>query len=131
MKNKNNFYIVASISVVLLAGLYLFNQDKIAKPAIEQVKNNNKELPAPEIPKFVVGSVSKVEGNKVFINVGNEEKIIVTDESTEITKQMKEGIELRSLSAKFSDIKSPVQIIIYYISNSSSEYKASKIHILQ
>ena len=131
MKNKNNFYIIALVLVVLVPVLYLFNQNKIAAPSVVKVQNNNKELPAPEIPKFIVGSVSKIEGNKVFINVGNEEKIIVTDESTEITRQVKEGIELRSVSVKFSDIKSPVQIIVHYTSNYSSEYQATKIHILE
>lgn len=131
MNNKNNFYIVVAVLLVLVVGFYLFSQNKITKAPIEQVQNSQNELPAPEIPKFIAGSVSRVEGNKVFITVDNEEKTIMTDEKTDITKQVKEGIESLSISAKFSEIKSPREVIVHYNSNSGSEYQASKIHILE
>lgn len=134
MKNKNTFYIIVLLIIIFGIAWYLFDLGKAMLQSVGQTQNNqnNEEVPKPpEIPKFIMGSVSRVEGQKVFIKVGTEEKIIITDEKTEITSQVREGGIYKDIPVTFSDIKISSKIIVYYIQNSGLEYKADKVRILK
>lgn len=134
MKNKNIIYITLLLIIIFGSGWYLFNLSKQMLQPVGQSPNNQNDqnIPKPpEIPKFILGSVSRTEGQNIFIKVGTEEKKIITDKKTIIIKQIKEGGVYIDVFASFSEIKSPLQIVVYYSENSGLEYRANKIQILK
>ena len=133
MRNTNTFYTVVLLAIIVGVVWYVFNLNKPVLQPTEQANNNqaNQTIPeAAKMPKFVLGSVSKVEGEKVFIKVGMEEKIIVTNENTEIIKQIKDGEGYKNVPTNFNGVKPPVQVVVYYSENSGVNYTATKIQIL-
>jgi hypothetical protein len=133
MKNKNAFYVV--LILLVLAGViwYSYGFKKSAPELVGQTQNNqNKKGPPPiaEMPKFIMGNVSKVEGQNVLIKVGPEEKTITTDAKTAVISQVKDGTGWKNISATLGDVKAPLKIVVYYNQNTGSEYKADKIQIL-
>ncbi|MCX6701581.1 MAG: hypothetical protein NTX96_00020 [Candidatus Zambryskibacteria bacterium] len=129
MKNKDTFYIVLVVLIICGVVWYLFNLNKTVSQPTGQYQNNQ-EISEPTPPKFIAGSVLRVEGQKIFIKVGAEEKTIITDEETVITKQTKEEEGFKDISANLNEIKSPSQITVSYSENSGVEYKAIRIRIL-
>lgn len=137
MKNKNAFYIVLLLLIVAGIVWYSFGFKKsipqFQPQSVGQTQNNqNKQGPPPiaEMPKFIMGDVSKIEGQNVFIKVGTEEKTITTDAKTAVISQVKDGTGWKNISATLGDVKAPLKIVVYYNQNSGSEYKADKIQIL-
>lgn len=133
MKNTNTFYTVVLLAIIVGVVWYVFNLNKPALQPTGQTDNNQVNQTIPEtvkMPKFVLGSVSRVEGKQVFIKVGIEEKIVVTNENTEIIKQVKDGDGYKNIPANFNDVKPPVQVVVYYSENSGVNYTATKIQIL-
>src|SRR3989344_8955480 len=133
MKNTNTFYTVVLLAIIVGVVWYVFNLNKPALQPTGQTENNQVNQTVPEaakMPKFVLGSVSSVEGKQVFIKVGTEEKTVVTNENTEIIKQVKDGDGYKNTPANFNEVKSPVQIVVYYSESSGVNYTATKIQIL-
>jgi len=133
MKNTNTFYTIVLLAIIVGVVWYVFNLNKPALQPTGQTENNQVNQIVPEVakmPKFVLGSVSSVEGKQVFIKVGTEEKTVVTNENTEIIKQVKDGDGYKNTPANFNEVKSPVQIVVYYSESSGVSYTATKIQIL-
>ena len=133
MKNKNIIYIIILLLIITICIVwYLFNVNIQEPQPVVQIPKENTNVPKkPEIPRFILGIVSKTEGQKVFIKIGVDEKSVLTDEKTVITKQIKEGGVFKSVSADFNEIKYPFQVVVYYGNDSSSvQYRAEKIQIL-
>ena len=142
MNSKNIFSIVVVVVVVIGLVWYSFNYKKFTQTSNQQSttqsnqqtttqSQGNQGVPKqPEMPKFILGSVSRVVGQNVFIKVGPQEKTIITDSKTTFIKQVKDGATFKNVPATFDEIKSPVQIVVYYSTNSGTEYTASKIQIL-
>ena len=129
MKNKNTFYIILLLFIVGVVW-YLLNLNKSVSQPVGENQNNAEVQKAQEMPKFILGSVSKTEGQNVFIQVGNQEKKIIIDEKTVIVQQINDAGAFKNIPASLSDIKSSLKIVVYYIENFDLEYKASKIQIL-
>ena len=133
MRNTNTFYTIVLLAIVVGVVWYVFNLNKPVLQPTGQTNNNQVNQTISEtakMPKFVLGSVSKVEGEKVFIKVGMEEKIIVTNENTEIIKQIKDGEGYKNVPTNFNGVKPPVQVVVYYSENPGVNYTATKIQIL-
>lgn len=142
MNSKNIFSIVLVIVIVIGLVWYSFNYKKFTQQVNQQTttqsngktttqSQTNQGVPKqPEMPKFILGSVSRVEGQNIFIKVGPQEKTIVTDSKTVFIKQVRDGATFKNVPATFSEIKSPVQIVVYYSTNSGAEYTATKVQIL-
>ena len=145
MKNKNVYYVVAVVLLIIIGAIwYSFRLNKSqpqtgaqpqasAQPqAVEQNQNNQNvpKTPGPEMPKFVLGSVSKIAGTQITLTVGTEEKTITTDAKTVIISQVKDGTGYKNIPATFGDIKISSKIVVYYGQNTGSVYTADKIQIL-
>lgn len=139
MKNKNVYYVVAVVLLIIIGAIwYSFRLNKSqpqasAQPqAVEQNQNNQNipKTPGPEMPKFVLGSVSKIAGSQITLTVGTEEKTITTDAKTVIISQVKDGTGYKNISATFGNIKISSKIVVYYSQNTGSVYTADKIQIL-
>lgn len=138
MENKKNIlYVIVLLLIIIGAFWYVFSLVKpTSQPAVVQSqtdltdKTNKKVPPPPEIPKFISGTVTRTEKGKVFIQAGGGEKTIITNDKTEIVKQVKVDGIFQNLPATFAEIKSLLQIVVFYGENSGSEYTANKIQIL-
>lgn len=133
----NNKIVSVVVIVVVVLGVvwYVYfknNTKQEVLPAGEtgQIQNNQEIPKLPEIPKFILGSVLRVEGQNIFVTVGNEEKTIITDGKTVLISQVKDEQGYKNIPATFSDIKISSQIIVYYSQNSGSQYTADKIQML-
>ena len=132
MKNKNTIYSVLLLLVIVGTTFYLSEQmNQFVQPVIEIPSPKLNLAKVSEIPKFIIGVISKVEGQEVFIKIGTDEKTVIVSENTVIIKQIKEGGIFRNIPAKIDDIKSPLQVVVYYADNSTEIlYYADKIQIL-
>jgi hypothetical protein len=142
MKNKNVYYVVAVILLIVI-GIVWYSA-RLNKPqpqagaqpqAVGQTQNNqnNKtppKIPISEMPKFILGSVSKIAGSQITLTVGTEEKVITTDAKTVIISQVKDGTGYKNIPATFGDIKIASKIVVFYGQNTGSVYTADKIQIL-
>ena len=134
----NNKVVSVVVVVAIIIGIvwYVSNKNKIIGSEVPptgqttQTQNNKKVPEPPGIPKFILGNVSKIEGQKVFIKVGTEEKTIITNKKTVLISQVKDGQGYKNVPATFSDIKISSQIVVYYSQNSGSQYTADKVQIL-
>ena len=131
MKDKKTLY--AFIILIIICGIvwFLFSLTQTGLKQKGQSTDVKKEIPKqPEIPKFLFGSVSKIEGRIVTLKVGNEEKEITVAGNTVIIKQVKDVTGYKSIPVIFSEIKSGAQMIVYYRVSSLPNYVADKIQIL-
>jgi hypothetical protein len=133
MENKSIHY-VALVVVVIIGIVWCFVSFDLFgtnSPKSFQGIQNTQNSRATETPNFIMGVVSRVEGQKVFVKIGEEEKVVNTDNKTLITKQIREGGKFRNISGNFAEIKDSQRVVVYYDGEpSDSEYKASKIQIL-
>lgn len=131
MQNKNTSYVVLGVVIVVIVFLYLIPLDFFKENLSKESENTQNMSITTETPKFIMGVVSKTEDGKVFIKIAEEEKTVVMDDKTLITKQVKEGERFSTVPANFTEIKSSSRVVVYHTEESSvSEYKAIKIHIL-
>ena len=130
MDNKKNFLALLLIIIILVTGWYLLGVKKTGLPITQNENNQTENKKSPEMPKFVFGEVTKIEGQKIFIKAGAEEKTVLTEAKTVVINQIKDGESYKNVSATFDDIKISQKIVVYYNQNSGSEYTAEKIQIL-
>lgn len=131
MQNKNTSYVVLGVVVVVIVVLYLIPLDLFKKNLSKESENTQNIYTTTGTPKFIMGVVSKIEDQKIFINIAENEKVVVVDGKTLITKQIKEGVKFVNVPANLIEIKSSSRVVVYYIEETSfSEYKAVKIQIL-
>lgn len=130
-QNKNTTYVVLVIIVVVGIIWYFIPFDSFRSKLSKHPQNTQNTETTPSTPKFVMGVVSKTEGQKMFIKIAEEEKVFTIDNKTLITKQIKEGTKFNNIPAGFGEIKNSSRVVVYYTEESStSEYKAVKIQIL-
>jgi len=110
------------ILVVLAAASVVFLVFSNLKNSNDSSQNEASVSPETKLPSFVRGEVIKVEGDKIYLKISGEEKIIKTTQDTEIIKQV--YIESRIMLKDVSDV------VVYYKNNSGNEYDADKIQIL-
>ena len=131
MKNKKTLYSVLVIAIIFYIAWYLFHLTKVPNVPVGKSPTDKKEIPVqPTIPKFVFGTVDKIEDKKITLKVGEENKIVNVDDKTVITKQVKESSGYVSSPVVFSEIKIGMQMVVYYRSNAGFKYEADKIQIL-
>lgn len=139
MKNKNVYYAVAVVVLLIIIGAVWYSSrlnksqpQTGAQPQPFGQTQDNKDVPKPpEIPKFIGGIVSRIEGQNIFIKSGTtEEKTITTDAKTVVISEVKDGKSYKNIPATFKDIKILSNIVVYYSQNSGLEYRADKIQIL-
>ena len=87
------------------------------------------DLPYEKRLEFYSKHFATSEVNSSFYHLP-QEKTIITDSKTVLIKQVKDGAMFNNVPATFSEIKAPVQIVVYYSTNSGTEYTASKIQIM-
>jgi hypothetical protein len=144
MKNKNVYYVVAVILLIIIGAIWYSARLNKSQPqtgaqsqtgaqpqvVVGQTQNNKTPPKISEMPKFILGSVSKIAGTQITLTVGTEEKVITTNAKTEIISQVKDGTGYKNIPATFGDIKIASKIVVYYGQNTGSVYTADKIQIL-
>ena len=137
MKNKNVYYVVAVVLVIVIGAVWYSARLNKSQPqtgaqpqVVGQTQDNKTPPKISEMPKFVLGSVSKIAGTQITLTVGTEEKTITTDAKTVIISQVKDGTGYKNIPATFGDIKISSKIVVYYGQNTGSVYTADKIQIL-
>lgn len=131
MQNKNTSYVVLGLVVVVIAVSYFIPLDYFKDKLSKEFENTQNTSITTGTPKFIMGVVSGIEEQKVFIKIAEKEKVVVVDGKTLITKQIKQDGKFSSISANFIEIKSSSRVVVYYNEDPSvPEYKAIKIHIL-
>ena len=135
MEDKNTVYILLVLLIIFGIGWYLLNLNKPVTQITEQSNNNQKtsqdtSSEAQQIPKFLLGSVSRIEGKNIFIKIGLEEKVIVVDDNTTIVKHViNDGIS-KNIPINFDEIKPSLQIAVYYNDSSDSGYRVERVQVL-
>ena len=130
MDNKKSFLVLLLVIIILITGWYVLGVKKMGLLITQNENNQTENKKSPEMPKFVFGVVSKIEGSTVFVKMGAEEKIILTNEKIIVIRHIKDGESYKNVSATFDDIKISQKIVVYYNQNFGSEYTAEKIQIL-
>lgn len=132
MQNKNiYYYIVLGVVVVLGVASYFIPFDLFKTKLSEKSPKTENTSIAPSTPKFVMGVVSGVDGQKILIKIAEEEKTLRIDDKTMIVKQIKEGGKFNNIPAGIIEISNSSRVVVYYTEEPSSpEYRAVKIQIL-
>ncbi|OGN07816.1 MAG: hypothetical protein A3C61_00540 [Candidatus Yanofskybacteria bacterium RIFCSPHIGHO2_02_FULL_39_10] len=118
------------ILVVLAAASVVFLVFSNLKNSNDSSQNEASVSPETKLPSFVRGEVIKVEGDKIYLKISGEEKIIKTTQDTEIIKQVYIESRIMLKDVTLSDIKELSDVVVYYKNNSGNEYDADKIQIL-
>ena len=121
---------IIMILVVLAAASAVFLVFSNLKNSNDSSQNEASVSPETKLPSFVRGEVIKVEGDKIYLKISGEEKIIKTTQDTEIIKQVYIESRIMLKDVTLSDIKELSDVVVYYKNNSGNEYDADKIQIL-
>lgn len=131
MDNKKIIPIVV-VAIVLIAGVWylLGSKEQASAPSNQQSENSKTQPEASKMPPFLIGKVTKVEGQTVTVKSGVDTYTILTTSATSVISQVKDKTGYKNVDSKFSDIKVSAQIVIYYTQSSGSKYTADRIQIL-
>jgi hypothetical protein len=131
MNTKKALAIVVVFAVLLIAVLMLAADKQKSDQNSSQENNQASTSDAGQMPKFIMGSVTRVEGQKVFVS-SEGEKTVVASGSTKIVKQVKAKDGSISLAeGNLADVKAGNTIVAYYSSGPvGTEYQADKIQII-
>jgi hypothetical protein len=126
---KNNIYIL--IACLVAGGLIWYvlslNAPVVNNGVVIQNIDGKAQPKPPAIPKFFVGTVTKVGDKSITIKTDNEEKTINVNEKTEILSQTKVSGGFKATKITIKDIKPALQVMVYYSSNLGLSYTAEKI----
>ncbi|HBD25143.1 MAG: hypothetical protein A2566_02090 [Candidatus Zambryskibacteria bacterium RIFOXYD1_FULL_40_13] len=127
MQNKNIISGIIILLVIIGAFWYVASRND---SGLEVPANSNNQVNEKTKPNFVLGIVTRVEGNTIYIRAGSEEKTVVTDTKLVVLKQVKEAGVIKNVSAKLSDVKTSSRIVGYFNESTDLEYKAHTIQVL-
>jgi hypothetical protein len=124
--------VIAIGAILIVSGLiYLAAQSSVSPQSSPVEQSLQKEDQRPKMSPFILGKVTKVEGEKVSLVIGEEPKTALVNENTQFVIQVKDGDSFKINDAKLSDVKAGQQIVVYYAANNvGNEYPADKIQIL-
>ena len=125
--NKKEWFVILGV-LVLIGGGILITQ--VAKKPSSNIPAGGQLSAEQKMPDFVMGKVTRVDGQKVYFNVGVEEKSVLVNADTKIIKQVKEQGAYKNIDARLADIQANLQIVVYYQAINGTEYTANKIQIL-
>ncbi|MBI3952831.1 MAG: hypothetical protein HY336_02650 [Candidatus Doudnabacteria bacterium] len=124
--NNKKFAGIIGILAILLAAAFMLSSKK---PSSEN--NNPQQSAQTQMPKFVLGSVVRVDGDKIFLN-SEGEKTIITSSSTKLVKQVeaKDGT-ISLIESKLTDFKPGDEIVAYYSADPvDGQYQATKVQVI-
>ena len=130
MNDKKTWYSILLLIILFCGAWYLFNLSNNSD-ITDKTKDEKKDvLIPPKLPKFIFGLVSRVEGNQIYLKVGEDEKSVILDNKTVITKQVKKPEGYVSEPVLLENVIAGMQMMVYFTKNSGSEYRAERIQIL-
>jgi hypothetical protein len=126
ISKKYIFYTALALIVVLCAVLIIL--DRQGKPESADQIINEEVIPAPE---FSMGTVTKIQGNKIYFDLGRQEAVAVVSDSTEFQKEAKTEYGTELVSATIKDIKKSSVIIVFYSKAEGVRYETTKVQIVK
>lgn len=122
--------IISFVFIIIFGILYFFPINKTEVLDFVSGDEQVDKKSTIELPKFIFGIVSRVEDQKIFVDIEGIQKIVLINENTKLISQIKDGVGYKNVTIQIEDIKASAKIAVYYEEDSVIGVSASRIQIL-